>query len=176
MPKICYGHSKPNVTVLPSYGPCNLQADSISLCCETGHYCLTNGLCMTQSGKFYSGGCTDSEYEAAICPTFCTSGKHYAVDLSPVTLTFVIGGDNWVIQCFGSASTAVRHGDFCCPVNGTRTTCCNTASNGLGLRPVVPSALAVSARLVLADGPSSTSSTSGEDRIFLIYVRPRLTY
>ena len=176
MPKICYGHSRPNVTVLPNYGPCNLLADSISLCCETGHYCLTNGLCMTHSGEFYSGGCTDSEYEAAICPTFCTSGKHCAVDLSLITLTFVTGDDHWVNQCLGFAGTAVGDGDFCCSVDGTEVTCCNTASNGLGLKPAVFSALAVSARVVPADGPSSTSSTSGEDRIFLIYVRPRLTY
>lgn len=77
----CYGHSSPNAVILPNYGPCNPQAGSISLCCETGQTCLTNGLCVTQSGVYYSGGCTDNTYEAAVCPTFCTAGRCRAVGL-----------------------------------------------------------------------------------------------
>ncbi|KAF6227981.1 hypothetical protein HO133_007709 [Letharia lupina] len=135
----CYGHSSPNAVVLPNYGPCNPQAGSVSLCCETGQTCLTNRLCVTPSGVYYNGGCTDSTYKAAICPTFCTSGDA-----------------NWVVECHGSA---VKNGDFCCSVNGTSSSCCNTASNGLGLVAAVSSAEAVSATFVGASiGPASISS------------------
>lgn len=127
MSQACYGHSSPNAVILPNYGSCNPQASSISLCCENGQTCLTNGLCVTESGVYYNGGCTDSTYKAAICPTFCTSGDA-----------------NWVIECHGSAVGAVKDGDFCCSVNGTTTTCCNTASNGLGLVAAVSSAQATS--------------------------------
>lgn len=152
----CYGHSSPNAVVLPNYGPCSPQAGSVSLCCETGQTCLTNRLCVTPSGVYYNGGCTDSMYKAAICPTFCTSGRHSAADMSLVKLTFVSGDANWVVECHGSA---VKNGDFCCSVNGTSSSCCNTASNGLGLVAAVSSAEAVSATFVGASiGPASISS------------------
>lgn len=140
MSEVCYGHSGPYPVVLPNYGPCNPQA-GISLCCEIGQTCLSNGLCVTQSGVYYNGGCTDSTYTAAICPTFCTSGDA-----------------NWVVQCHGSA---VKDGDFCCSVNGTTSTCCDTASNGLGLVPAISSAQAVSATSVGAKKlPTSITSDS----------------
>ena len=155
MSETCYGHSSPNAVFLSNYGPCNPQQGGISLCCEIGETCLTNGLCVTPSGVYYNGGCTDITYKAAICPTFCTSGKYRAVDQSLVKLIIGSGDANWVIECHGPA---VHDGDFCCSVNGTTTTCCNTASNGLGLVAAVSSAQAVSATFIGASiVPSSTS-------------------
>lgn len=160
MSETCYGHSSPNAVILPNYGPCDPQAGSISLCCENSQTCLTNGLCVTDSGIYYSGGCTDSTYKAAICPSFCTSGRRCAIYLCLAKLTFISGNANWVVECHGSAVGAVKNGDFCCSINGTTTTCCNIASSGLGLIAAVSSAQAVSATSV---GPSTlpTSTSSG---------------
>lgn len=57
---------------------------------------------------------------------------------------FVLGDANWVVVCHGAA---VQDGDFCCSIDGS-TTCCNTASNGLGLVAAISSAQAVSATSV----------------------------
>ena len=155
MSKICYIHSSPSAFILSNYGPCDPRAGSISLCCGVGHTCLTNGLCVTRSGRYYSGGCTDSAYEAAICPQFCTSGGHLAMDMAILIFTWVIGDANWVVEC--PSGTAVKAGDFCCSVNRTGKTCCDTASNGLGLGAAVFSALALSAVTVEASSvPAST--------------------
>lgn len=81
MSQTCHGHSGPNAVFLPNYGHCNPQPGNVSLCCEIGQTCLTNGLCVSQSGVYYSGGCTDSTYQAAICPKFCTSGGHCAMNM-----------------------------------------------------------------------------------------------
>ena len=142
MSKICYGLAGSNgiVLSLPNYGPCNLQAGNISLCCEVGQTCLTNGLCMTQSGSFYNGGCTDNTYQAAICPKFCISGGNCTITISLTALTIVLGDAHSVVKC-----PFVKGPDFCCSVNETNKTCCETASNGLGLNDPVVSAQAVSA-------------------------------
>ena len=187
MSKICYTYSSPNIanplkyTYAPlRYGPCEPWAGSISLCCGVGHTCLTNGLCVTQSGIHYSGGCTDSTYEAAICPQYCTSGGHPVMDMAVSILTWVIGDANWVVQCPSGA--AVKAGDFCCSVNETARTCCDTASNGLGLGAAIYSAQAPSAVSMEPIGaPASTSSgatiTSSRNITGwnpLFRVRPRL--
>lgn len=156
MSETCYGHRSPNALFLPNYGPCNPQPDSVSLCCETGQTCLSNGLCVTQSGVYYNGGCTDSTYKAALCPTFCTSGRLCPVDMSLIKLMVGTGNANWVVECHGSA---VKDGDFCCSVNGTTTTCCNDASNGLGLVAAVSSAQAVSATSIGAGTFQASVST-----------------
>ena len=66
---------------------------------------------------------------------------------------FVSGDATWVVECHGAA---VKDGDFCCSTNGS-TTCCNTASNGLGLVAAISSAQAVSATSVGANAvPTST--------------------
>ena len=67
---------------------------------------------------------------------------------------FVLGDDNWVVECKGAA---VKDGDFCCSINGSTTTCCNTASNGLGLVAAISSAQAVSATSV---GPSTVPAST----------------
>ena len=79
---------------------------------------------------------------------------------------FVSGDANWVVECQGAA---VKDGDFCCSIDGS-TTCCNTATNGLGLTAAISSAQAVSATSVLANavptstdkGASTSSSGSNE--------------
>ena len=166
MSQTCHGHSAPNAVFLPNYGPCSPPTGGVSLCCEIGQTCLTNGLCVSQSGVYYSGGCTDSTYQAAICPKFCTSGGHCAMDMSLVMLTFALGDANWVVQCPSGA--AVKDGDFCCSVNGTTKTCCDTSSNGLGLIAAVSSAQAASATSVGAstvpasiNNSATTSSSKG---------------
>ena len=157
MSKTCFTHSSSNAVIPSNYGPCDPRTGSITLCCGVGHTCLTNGLCMTRSGKHYSGGCTDSTYEAAICPQFCTSGGHPATDMTISTLTWVIGNANWVVEC--PSGTAVKTGDYCCSVNAAAKTCCDVASNALGLGAAVFSAQALLAVSVETRGvPASTSS------------------
>ena len=97
------------------------------------------------------------------------------MDMSLTILTFAIGDANWVIQCPSGA--AVKEGDFCCSVNGTTKTCCDTPSNGLGLVAAVSSAQAVSATSVGAStvpasiSNSATTSSSGSiaSKNLLIY-------
>ena len=138
MSDICYFRSGSNSFYPQYYGPCDPMLSGISLCCGVGDYCLPSGLCVTQSGIYYSGGCTDSTYENAICPNFCTSGENPAMDRAFSVLTCVIGDANWVVECpFG---TAVNAGDFCCSINQTAKSCCDTASNGLGLGASISSA------------------------------------
>ena len=180
MSETCYGHSSPNTVFLPNYGPCNPQAGSISLCCEIGQTCLTNGLCVTPSGVYYNGGCTDRTYEAAVCPKYCTSGGHRSMPMYLLTLTYVSGDANWVIECPSGA--AVQDGDFCCSVNGTTDTCCNTASNGLGLDAPVSSAQAVSATslgtstlpAIINSTATTSSSISIASKVLLVSAAPRL--
>ena len=165
----CYGYDSPNAVfspnavLLPNYEPCNLRNDSISHCCEIDHTCVTKGFCMTPSGEFYNGGCTDSSFKAAICRTFCRSGRLSLVDRSLLKLMVITGIANRLVQCRGSA---VENGDFCCSFNRTITTCCNSASNGLGLIAGIPAALPVSAR---PDGaslvPTSVSAGIVQDLI-----------
>ena len=93
-------------------------------------------------------------------PTRRQSALHSALPVGTVTmysrlvkLMFVSGDANFVVECHGAA---VKDGDFCCSINGSNT-CCNTASNGLGLVPAVSSAQAVSATSILANAvPTST--------------------
>ena len=177
MSKICYTYSSPNTVIPSNFGRCNPRAGSISLCCGVGHTCLTNGLCVTRSGIYYNGGCTDSTYEAAICPQYCTSGGHPVMDMAVSILTWVIGDANWVVQCPSGA--AVKAGDFCCSVNGTARTCCDTASNGLGLGAAVFSAQALSAVSMEIKGATSSGVTITSSRKItgchpLFRVRPRL--
>lgn len=175
----CYGYSSPDVVVLPNYGPCNPRAGIISLCCELGDTCLTNGLCVTPSGVYYNGGCTDDTYQSAICPKYCTSGGHRAIIMPLVVLMFVSGDANWVIQC--PSDSAVITGDFCCSVNGTTSTCCNTPGNGLGLVAAKSSAEAVSTSngantvpAYISSGATTPSSKSIASRIFLLCAGPEL--
>jgi len=121
----CY--QTPNVPVNSTeLAPCAATGgtDPVSLCCNPSEICLTNGLCATNTGLFYSGGCTDSTYKATICPKLCT------------TL-----GDTYVVGCGEGGSSAVKPGDFCCSPNGSLN-CCNNATNALGLTPSVSSAVA----------------------------------
>ena len=105
--------------------PCDSTRDpsTASLCCTPSQICLTNGLCATNEGFFYSGGCTDETYKAAICPKFCTSP-----------------GDSFVVRCT-SSSSLVKDGDFCCSPNGLAD-CCQNSVNALGLEPSKSSAIA----------------------------------
>ena len=156
MSKICYS---PSSRVRPHYGACDPRANSISLCCGIGDICLTNGLCRTRSGMYYSGGCTDSTYEAAICPNFCILGEHPAMYMAISLLTCVIGYAHRVVEC--PLGAAVKAGDFCCPhsaVNNTAS-CCDTARNGLGLGAAVYSGHALSPVTAKEGGdPASTRS------------------
>lgn len=179
MSMTCYGYSSPNVVVLPNYGPCNPRAGSISLCCEFGDTCLANGLCVTPSGVYYNGGCTDDTYQSATCPQYCTTGGHRAMNVSLVILTFLLGDANWVIRC--PSGSAVKAGDFCCFANGTTSTCCNTPSSGLGLVAAESSVEAVSTSngansvpAYISSGATTSTSKNIASRIFLLYAGPEL--
>ena len=166
----CYGYETPNhngsppdPVVLPHYGPCNPQTDSISRCCEIGHTCLTNGLCVTPSGFHYSSACTDSSCKAANCSTFCDPGRLCPIDRSLLKLMVITGLNHFPVECHGSA---VKDGDFCCEINRKTRICCDTASNGLGLMPGVPAGLPVSARPDEASTvPTSVSTGTAPDSI-----------
>ena len=66
----CYAS---NGTILPDFGSCSSQIGD-NVCCAAGQTCISNGLCATSDGHFYSGGCTDETYRSMVCPNFCTSG------------------------------------------------------------------------------------------------------
>lgn len=119
--------------------------DAVSLCCTPSEICLTNGLCATNAGLFYSGGCTDSTYKAAVCPKFCTTP-----------------GDSYVVECAGPDSQ-VKDGDFCCSANGDAD-CCKNASNALGLQPSVSSAVVVASPTSVGVGSSSSAGSSTSTR------------
>jgi hypothetical protein len=61
---------------------CNVTAE-ISMCCDEGFACLSNGLC-TQGPDFrgqspfnyYRSGCTDEEWDSESCPQFCLGGEY----------------------------------------------------------------------------------------------------
>ena len=133
----CYNS---NSVIRPDLAPCNPFLDSTVLCCAAYHQCVNNGLCKTPDGIYYSGGCTDSTYKDANCPEFCTSGEYPAMYMAISLLTCVTGDANSVVEC--PVGAAVKAGDFCCSVNNTTKTCCDTASNGLGLGPAVHSSRA----------------------------------
>ena len=171
----CYGQGKPNADfspnpdLLPDHGPCNPQPDSDSHCCKIGDICLTNGLCMIPSGVYYNGGCTDSSLNPEICPQFCISGRLCPVDRSLLKLMVITGLNHWPVVCHGSA---VKEGDFCCSIHRKLHTCCDTASNGLGI-PAIHAALPVSAR---PDGastvPTSVSTGTAPELISSVTTAP----
>ena len=108
---------------------------------------------------------------AQIVPIKLQSARNSALQVGIVLwiclfiLTFALGDANWVVQCPSGA--AVKDGDFCCSVNGTTKTCCDTSSNGLGLIAAVSSAQAVSATsvgasTVLASISNSATTSSSE--------------
>ena len=96
-------------------------------------------------------------------------------------LTTASGDANWVVEC--PSGTAVKEGDFCCSVSGTARTCCDTASNGLGLVAPVSSAQPTSATFVetstvpasVCNGATTPSSQRIDGRNFLVLAGPRLT-
>ena len=141
---------------LAELGPCNTNA-SESLCCTPGQVCLSNGLCATQSGDIYTGGCTDKTYSSAICPKFCTPGYTPFVRLCIFQLTYKTETGNYISQCKGSP---VRNGDFCCGLSSNGT-CCNDARNGLGLAPSSSSAIAVIPMIATALNSNMIGITSG---------------
>lgn len=149
MSQACY--QTPNVPVnATELAPCAGTAGTgtISLCCTPLGICLTNGLCATDDGPtslFYSGGCTDSTYEADICPRFCTTP-----------------GDTYVVECAGPDSP-VKDGDFCCSTNGD-SDCCQNATNALGLAPSVSWAVAGVSPMSSATSAMSSQTTSASVR------------
>ncbi|KAL2072034.1 hypothetical protein VTL71DRAFT_11377 [Oculimacula yallundae] len=57
--------------------PCDPSAPN-SACCAVGESCMGNGLCISDNGLIYRGGCTDRTYKDTACPTHCvdSSGKN----------------------------------------------------------------------------------------------------
>lgn len=54
--------------------PCtNITASgTYTACCDAGHYCFSNGLCLDNGGMTtYRGGCTDRSWESPDCPRYC---------------------------------------------------------------------------------------------------------
>ncbi|KAI0125508.1 hypothetical protein BJ170DRAFT_435314 [Xylariales sp. AK1849] len=66
--------------------PCDPDALGASPCCEATHTCLSNGLCWdTVANHVVRGGCTDSSFKDAACPSYCNKedGVH-STSLSPL--------------------------------------------------------------------------------------------
>lgn len=140
--------------ILPDYGPCDTKTTD-TFCCTAGQTCLSNGLCATEIGTFYSGGCTDKTYKAAICPSFCTTGTPLRPYHPPLLLplTQAPGSSNFLVECTGAA---VKDGDFCCSSDGGNA-CCSNARNGLGL---VAAKSSTRAAIAKASGSATTGSSS----------------
>ena len=140
----CYANDS---IILPDYGPCNTSGRT-TFCCVQGQICLSNGLCGTELGTFYNGGCTDESYKAAICPRFCQSGTSpWSHRLENAQLMMFVESAQFIVECKGGA---VKDGDFCCSSDG-KLDCCNDRKTGLGL------AASSSSTTAAAANPSSTT-------------------
>jgi len=151
----CYANDS---IILPDYGPCNTSGSN-TFCCVQRQICLSNGLCGTELGTFYNGGCTDESYKAAICPRFCQSGTSpWSHGRGDTKLMKSQGSAQFIVECKGAA---VKDGDFCCSSDG-KLDCCNDGTNGLGL------AASSSSTTAAAANPSGTTKGSSSQSLYII--------
>ena len=144
-------------TIPPYFVPCDLRALTLTTCCGDSHPSLAKSNCLTRSGTYYIGACTDDTYKPTICPQFCTIGGYPALNLTISILTCVIDETDWVSKCPSAA--AVQAGVSCCSTKRTFKTCCDNITNGLGLGTAVFLAQSLSAVAgATRDVPASTTS------------------
>lgn len=85
---ICYNIDQ--VQAVSSAGaPCDSEAE-VSVCCEVGSICLSNGLCetinQTQQSSFFTGDCTDSSWNSSTCPKICNNNRTRQVTFYDIAL------------------------------------------------------------------------------------------
>lgn len=58
--------------------PCTTNSSvGVDYCCGKGAICLANKICLTNTGVFARGTCTDKTWQSSICPRFCLSGSSF---------------------------------------------------------------------------------------------------
>ena len=155
----CYA---PNGTILTNYGSCSIQIGN-SVCCAAGQTCLSNGLCATDLGGFYSGGCTDETYASPVCPEFCASGEKLDPHVVELLLIHVAGTDHFIVSCKNSLQSAggfALFEGYCCSGDGSLV-CCSDTGNRL---PIAVGTSTAQAAFVI----SITFSATTSDRISLL--------
>ena len=143
----------PDQTIEPNDNVCNASAP-VSLCCQSGATCLTNGLCFSQwDTSFNTGTCTDKTWTSPSCFQQCPPS---------------LGNDH-------GFQTLYRCNDnqWCCSTGGNTTSCCNdggvdlfTLKNvsavmgGTGFLAGFTIAPVGDLQTSIGTGPSSTLATS----------------
>jgi hypothetical protein len=59
-------------STVPEFVPCDPSARQ-SACCAVGESCVGEGLCYSDMGTIYRGGCTDKTWADKACSPFCSS-------------------------------------------------------------------------------------------------------
>ncbi|KAF6803701.1 hypothetical protein CSOJ01_10722 [Colletotrichum sojae] len=104
----------PNGQPDPSGIPCPIAgSNAAAACCRrTGHYCLTNGLCLEPNAwTMYRNSCTDPTYQASGCPKFChESSIEGAATDQHNGVNYCGRGNSWT--CNNRANCAKPSGNF----------------------------------------------------------------
>lgn len=70
----------PDGSVSPRDTPCHSPSigDGASACCASSDICLSNALCLGQTGAalISRGTCTDKTWQNPECPQYCSDGKN----------------------------------------------------------------------------------------------------
>ena len=97
----------PDSTSEPRDTVCNASAP-VSLCCQNGETCLTNGLCFSEwDTSINTGTCTDKTWASPICFQQC------------VPTLGIDHGFHTLYRC--------NYDFWCCSTGGNTTSCCNDA-------------------------------------------------
>ncbi|KAM3072174.1 hypothetical protein ACMFMG_008630 [Clarireedia jacksonii] len=135
--------------------PCNTTlADSSegSACCDPRDSCSTSGLCLGRSGYVYRGGCTDSTFGTANCPSLCLKDPVLGSKYNRNTNVYACGTG-------GMFST-----NFCCESFATPAqSCCESnftfQGSGYAFRPGHDAELALLSS-VSADTKTTTAAAT----------------
>ena len=143
----------PDSTSEPRDIVCNASAP-ISLCCQNGETCLTNGLCFSKwDTSINTGTCTDKTWSSSSCFQQCLPS--IGID----------HGIHTLYRCTGN--------EWCCSAGGNITSCCNDGGvdlfnlnnpdgvmGGTGLLSGLTIAPVESLQTSTSTAPSSASATS----------------
>jgi hypothetical protein len=124
----------PNGLLADGDTPCDGDAEH-SMCCgkSAGSVCLSNKLCASPDGNIIRGSCTDRDWHAPECASFCLGESLMRVQCRYKALTAFTGaatGGTDLISCSNVTDTDTS---FCCDHT---VDCCDT---GVGRFRVLPS-------------------------------------
>lgn len=75
----CYQFEDNRIRQEAGWLPCGpwQSGGPVLSCCKNGDFCMSNGICKDTSPSdgttgYYQGSCTDSNYQAALCPHLCS--------------------------------------------------------------------------------------------------------